>query len=43
MRSKGLASALLAIEFLVQIPFLGFSNLQLIFGAVASGMAVLAI
>jgi len=35
-----LASALLAIELLVQIPFLGFSVLQLIFGAVAIGMAV---
>jgi hypothetical protein len=35
-----LASALLATELLVQIPFLGFSPLQLIFGAVAIGMAV---
>lgn len=35
-----LASALLAAELLVQIPFLGFSMLQLIFGAVAIGMAV---
>jgi hypothetical protein len=35
-----LASALLAIELLVQIPFLGFSVLQLIFGTVAIGMAV---
>jgi hypothetical protein len=35
-----LASASLAIELLVQIPFLGFSVLQLIFGAVAVGMAV---
>jgi hypothetical protein len=35
-----LASALLATELLVQIPFLGFSALQLIFGAVAMGMAV---
>jgi hypothetical protein len=35
-----LASASLAIELLVQIPFLGFSMLQLIFGAVAIGMAV---
>jgi hypothetical protein len=35
-----LASALLAIELLVQIPFLGVSVLQLIFGAVAIGMAV---
>jgi hypothetical protein len=33
------ASALLATELLVQIPFLGFSLLQLIFGAVAIGMA----
>ena len=36
-----LASALLAIELLVQIPFLGFSILQAIFGAVAVGMAVM--
>ena len=35
-----LASALLAAELPVQIPFLGFSMLQLIFGAVAIGMAV---
>jgi hypothetical protein len=35
-----LASALLAIELLVQIPFFGVSVLQLIFGAVAIGMAV---
>jgi hypothetical protein len=35
------ASALLAAELLVQIPFLGFSVLQLIFGTVAIGMAVL--
>jgi hypothetical protein len=35
-----LASALLATELLVQIPFLGFSVLQLIFGVVAVGMAV---
>jgi hypothetical protein len=38
-----LASALLVIELLVQIPFLGFSILQLIFGAVAIGMGVVAI
>jgi hypothetical protein len=38
-----LASALLVIELLVQIPFLGFSILQLIFGAVAIGLAVVAI
>ena len=38
-----LASALLVIELLVQIPFLGFSILQLIFGAVAIGMALVAI
>jgi tellurite resistance protein TehA-like permease len=38
-----LANALLVIELLVQIPFLGFSILQLIFGAVAIGMAVVAI
>ena len=36
-----LASALLAIELLVQIPFLGFSMLQAIFGAVAVGMAAM--
>jgi hypothetical protein len=35
-----LGSALLAIELLVQIPFLGFSVLQLIFGTVAIAMAV---
>ena len=35
-----LASALLVTELLVQIPFLGFSILQLIFGTVAVGMAV---
>jgi hypothetical protein len=38
-----LASALLAIELLVQIPFLGFSVLQLIFGTVAIGMAVVGV
>jgi hypothetical protein len=37
------ASALLAIELLGQIPFLGFSMLQLIFGVVAIGMAVVAL
>jgi hypothetical protein len=37
------ASALLATELLFQIPFLGFSVLQLIFGTVASGMAVVAL
>jgi hypothetical protein len=37
------ASALLAIELGVQIPFLGFSILQLIFGFVAIGMAVVAL
>jgi hypothetical protein len=35
-----LASALLATELLVQIPFIGLNILQLIFGAVAVGMAV---
>lgn len=35
-----LASTLLAIELLAQLPFLGFSTLQLIFGAVAIGMAI---
>jgi hypothetical protein len=38
-----LASALLATELIVQIPFLGLSILQLIFGTVAVGMAVLAL
>ena len=37
------ASALLATELLFQIPFLGFSVLQLIFGTVAVGMAVVAL
>jgi hypothetical protein len=36
------ASALLATELLFQIPFLGFSVLQLIFGTVAIGLAVVA-
>jgi hypothetical protein len=36
------ASALLATELLFQIPFLGLSLLQLIFGTVAIGMAVVA-
>jgi len=36
------ASALLVTELLFQIPFLGFSILQLIFGTVAFGMAVVA-
>jgi hypothetical protein len=36
------ASALLATELLFQIPFLGFSVLQLIFGTVAIGMAAAA-
>ena len=35
-----LASTLLAIELLVQLPFLGFNTLQLIFGTVAIGMAI---
>jgi hypothetical protein len=38
-----LSSALLAIELLVQMPFLGFSILQLIFGVIAIGMAVVAL
>jgi hypothetical protein len=38
-----LASTTLALELLVQIPFLGPSVLQLIFGAIAIFMAVLAI
>jgi hypothetical protein len=37
------ASGLLAIELGVQIPILGFSILQLIFGIVAIGMAVVAL
>ena len=36
------ASALLATELLFQIPFLGFSVLQLIFGMAAIGMAAVA-
>ena len=36
------ASALLATELLFQIPFLGFSVLQLIFGTVAVGMSAVA-
>ena len=36
------ASALLAVELLVQIPFVGLSVLQAVFGAVAVAMAVLA-
>jgi hypothetical protein len=36
------ASALLAVELLVQIPFVGLSVLQAVFGLVAVGMAVLA-
>ena len=36
------ASALLATELLLQIPFLGFSVLQFIFGTVAVGIAVVA-
>jgi hypothetical protein len=36
------ASALLATELLFQIPFLGSSVLQLVFGTVAIGMAVVA-
>jgi hypothetical protein len=35
-----LASTLLATELLVEIPFLGLSMLQLIFGAVAVGIAI---
>jgi hypothetical protein len=38
-----LASTTLALELLVQIPFLGPSVLQLIFGVIAILMAVLAI
>jgi hypothetical protein len=34
---------LLAIELLLQIPFLGPSILQVIFGAVAVGMAVVSL
>jgi hypothetical protein len=38
-----LASGMLAIELLVQIPFLGLSVLQLVFGTVAVGMTVVAL
>jgi L-lactate permease len=38
-----LASAALALELLVQIPFLGPSLLQAIMGTIAIGMAVVAI
>jgi len=38
-----LASATLAIELVVQIPFLGWSWLQALFGAVAISMTVLAL
>jgi hypothetical protein len=38
-----LASATLAIELLVQIPFLGPSWLQVLFGAVAISMTALAL
>ena len=38
-----LASATLALELLVQIPFLGPSVLQAIFGTTAIGMAILAL
>jgi hypothetical protein len=37
------ASALLITELLFQIPFVGFSVLQLIFGSVAAAMAVIAL
>ena len=37
------ASALLAVELLVQIPFVGPSVLQAVFGAIAVSMAVLAL
>jgi hypothetical protein len=37
-----LASATLALELLVQLPFLGPSSLQAVFGAVAISMTVLA-
>ena len=38
-----LASATLALELLVQIPFLGPSLLQAVFGTIAIGMAILAL
>jgi len=38
-----LASATLALELLVQIPFLGPSLLQAVFGTIAVGMAILAL
>ena len=37
------ASTLLAVELLVQLPFLGFSAFQAVFGAIAIGMATLAL
>jgi hypothetical protein len=38
-----LGAATLAIELIVQIPFLGWSVLQAVFGAVAVGLAILAL
>ena len=37
------AAAALAFELVVQIPFIGLSVLQLVFGLVAAGMALLAL
>jgi hypothetical protein len=37
-----LASAMLALELVVQLPFLGFNVLQAVFGTVAVVMAALA-
>jgi hypothetical protein len=37
------ASTLLAVELLVQLPFLGFSAFQAVFGAIAIGTAALAL
>ena len=42
-RAVLLASASLALELLVQIPFLGPSVLQAVFGTIAVGMAILAL
>lgn len=38
-----LGAATLALELVVQIPFLGWNVLQAVFGAVAGGLAVLAV
>jgi hypothetical protein len=38
-----IGAATLAIELVVQIPFLGWSVLQAVFGALAAGLAILAL